>query len=285
MNSNSTRRSSALLVLGLLSLSAASGCNAWTGLSFNESGRAYYRTGRYDMARAEFKRASLDSPFNAVYTANMAGAMQKKGDILHAEQTYRRALDQNPSHQPAWHGLAKLMVDTGRPDEARSLLQSWVGSQPYSPDAHLEMAWLEQEVGNHAGAKPWLEQALRANPRHPKVLAHIGQYYQKTGQQRQALTMYQRSLESDWYQPQVQNRVKGLMATRPSLLPWPQKRAASTQHGGVPHAYSQPSLIGMTVQSTPSSPQTARTAPPPYQPPELNADPAHVTVATPVAAF
>ncbi|QDT97337.1 tetratricopeptide repeat protein [Gimesia aquarii] len=193
--------------LGTLTLS---GCNSMHGVASNEMGNGYYQRGDYANARAAFSRAIADNPGNPDYVHNLAVTMQKEGDLAGAEQTYKNALMIDPSHQPSHHGLAELMISQGRQQEAIQHVTAWRDTQPYIAESHLEMAWLQQQSGDLGGAEQSLKAASNADPNHPKVLAHLGQLYQQTGRSEEALAMYQQSMHSEWYQPQVQARIASI---------------------------------------------------------------------------
>ncbi|MEO1995663.1 MAG: tetratricopeptide repeat protein [Planctomycetaceae bacterium] len=197
----------AICLVNFAVLTLITGCYSMNGYMMNSSGQAYYQQGNYAMAAAEFKKAVASVPSNPDYAANLARTRYKMGDVAGAEQFYRRNLTASPGHQPSYHGLAELMVAQGRGQEATAMLSSWTATQPYVAESHLELAWLQQETGQPDAAAQSLQQAMRVNPGHPKVLAHLGQYYQDQGQSNQAIAMYQQSLQSDWHQPQVHSRL------------------------------------------------------------------------------
>jgi len=186
------------------------GCNFMASRSKNGNGIAYFEQGEYLLAADEFKRAVADQPDNADYISNYATAMKKLGNVERAEQSYRHALNVDPSHQPSYHGLASTYLQTGRPQLAVNLMRSWSETQPYNPAAHVETAWVHRETGNYAAAEQELQSALKVNPNHPVALAQLGQIYQDTGRNQQALALYQSSLVSNWSQPEVHRRVSQL---------------------------------------------------------------------------
>ena len=173
-----------LIVAGVLMLAGCNPMAAWTN---NQSGKAFYRAGRYAEAREEFRRATADSPRNPDYYHNYATASRQAGDPIAAENAYRQALMLDPAHQPSYHGLAVTYLNTGRSAEAHSLLSNWVATQPYSEKPYIEMAWLQQEMGDLTGAERSLAQALQIRPNHPLAMANLGQVYEQTGRSQLAL--------------------------------------------------------------------------------------------------
>ena len=287
----------------LVFLPLFSGCNQVAAWTMNQSGEGYFNRGNYAMANAEFARAALDDSTNADFQANAAIAMMRQGDSAGAEDAFRRALGVNPGHQPSWHGLAQLKLQQNRHEEAQQLLQSWVGSQPYVPEAHVEMAWLHRKLGDAEGAEQALRQALKLNPRHSVALAHMGRHYEEQGRVQEASRLYQQSLRSNWYQRDVQNRLTSMSrGRRPrvaaggpafglAMAQTPRFGPAGTFVGGTPVAVS-PAAPWTVAQGTHPVPPTAHASLPPWTvggedvvtgygvpvSPDFNADPAHVRV-------
>jgi Tfp pilus assembly protein PilF len=194
-------------LFALASISIVAGCGTMGSSMANRSGMSYYKKGNYAAAAGEFQNAMKSDPANPDYIANLAKARMKIGDAPNAERYYRQALTIDPSHQPSYHGLAELMMDQGRSQEATAMLSTWAGTQPYIAESHVELAWLQRELGNDSGAVQSLERALDVNPNHATALAHMGQYYEESGQLDEAVAYYQDSLHADWNQPEVHSRM------------------------------------------------------------------------------
>jgi hypothetical protein len=138
-------------------------------------------------------------------------SIQKQGDAAASERILRHNLTINAMHQPTYHALAQNLSAQGRGAEAQDLIAGWAETQPYVPEANLELAWISREQGNVPGAEQALQNALRADPTHPTALAHLGQLYQETGRPDLASAYYQRSLAAKWDQPEVQSRLTTLV--------------------------------------------------------------------------
>ena len=207
------------------------GCGHTNGYLMNLAGTRYFQQGNYTAARDNFQRAVADNPHNADYVHNLATAMKKQGDWVGAERNYFRALNLVPSHQPSYHSLAMLYNEQGRQVKSAGLLRGWADTQPYIPESHIELAWLQREMGDLSGAEQSLQKSLRVAPGNHVAMAQLGQLYQNSGQPDRALAMFQRSLHTNWFQPQVQSRVAAL-GRSPSLL------ASRPMHASPPMAFT-----------------------------------------------
>ena len=201
-------------VLGLLMLNV--GCATTNGWVANRTGMRQYNRGHYAQARHRFAHAVARDPWNPDYRHNLAMAIQKQGDAGSAEKIFRHNLTIDAMHQPTYHSLAQLMITQGRAPEAQDLIAGWSATQPYVPEANIEMAWIQQQNGDVGGAEQSLQTALKADPTNPIALAHMGQLYQGSGRTDQAVAYYQRSLAAKWDQPEVQSRLATIVEASPT---------------------------------------------------------------------
>jgi tetratricopeptide (TPR) repeat protein len=129
------------------------------------------------------------------------------------------------------------------------------------------MAWIEHENGDLKAAEQSLYRSLAARPNNSIATAQLGQLYQELGQYDRAAVMYRRSLQVEWFQPQVQARLAMLQNPNAS--------------SGSPTILAF-NLGGRTVAGTTASPampeyiRTPATAQIAIAPTRTNDDPAHM---------
>lgn len=217
-----------MLLLGI----TASGCHRLTANDSNE-GVQLYQQGNYLGAVNSFQRALDQQPGNPDCFYNLGATYHQQaklfgrsGDLETAEQYYHLCLARAPDHAACQRGLAVLLVETGRPEEAIGQLEQWAARDPDNPEPRVELARLYQEQGNPAAADQQLLAALTIDPDHPRALVARGQIREAAGDTQQALASYSRALEIDRNQPTVMVKVATLqngaagptVAARPPLV-------------------------------------------------------------------
>ncbi len=222
-------RSLSLTLAAALVWLSSTGC-AWTAHSDNIAGVGFFEQGNYAAATQKFQRAieadpnDADSYYNLAATYHRQGKLaqqpaQRQAQYQQAETYYHLCLDRSPDHRDCYRGLAVLLVEEGRADDAFSLLQRWGERSPSSPEPKVELARLFQEFGDKQASQAHLQDALSIAPDNPRALAALGKLREESGDPTQALAVYQRSLAADRFQPEVAARVASLQAVVPGALP------------------------------------------------------------------
>ena len=206
-----------LLVVGILL--GLTGCGGFTAQGRNSEGVRLFQQARYPDALREFQEATYADPNNADAHYNIAATYHRTGrlehrqsDLAQAESYYNLCLDRNPDHAECYRGLAVLLAEQGRTEEALRLIEGWVQRQPTSADAKIELARLNDEFGNRQAAKEHLIEALTVQPDNPRALTALGKIREDAGDTAQALANYQRSLWYDNRQSQVAARLTALQS-------------------------------------------------------------------------
>ena len=208
-------------------LCSALGCGM-NSRGYNAAGVRMYQQGQYGGALREFQQAIYTDPANADGYYNLAATLHKQGlqtnnptDLEQAERYYNQCLDHLPEHRDAHRGLAVLLVEQNRSEEAFRLVEGWCMRNPGSSDAKVELGRLYQEFGDRDAAKEHLLEALAINANDSRALAALGRIHEETGNPTQALSAYQRSLYHNRFQPEVSARVAALQPGfgSPALAP------------------------------------------------------------------
>jgi tetratricopeptide (TPR) repeat protein len=203
----------------------AAGCADFSARGRNAEGVRLFSHARYHEALQQFQEAAFTDPSNPDGNYNLAATYHRLGlleddesYLRQAEHCYHMCLDQGGNHADCYRGLAVLLAEQDRNEEAFRLLEGWVDRQPGSADTKIELARLFEEFGDRPAAKEHLIEALETDPNNPRALAALGKIREGMGEPAQALVDYERSLWHDRFQPQVASRIAALRSTTsPSL--------------------------------------------------------------------
>jgi tetratricopeptide (TPR) repeat protein len=236
----------ACLLAGLcLSLS---GCGSFAAQGHDAEGVRLFQQARYQDAVREFQTAAYEDPndadayYNIAATYHRLAKLEKRpSDLSQAECYYNQCLDRNPNHTECYRGLAVLLAEQNRKDDAFTLLDRWMQRQPASADAKIELARLNDEYGNRQAAQDLLNEALVCDPTNPRTLTALGKLREDAGDKAQALANYQRSLAEDSRQPLVASRVSALQGGPAS--PTSTSSTAPVYAGTTPAAPASPTTI------------------------------------------
>jgi len=182
----------------------------------NAEGVTMYQQGYYQGAIQRFQQAintdrnNPDGYYNLAATYHQLGKLNHRPeDLTQAETLYNQCLDKDANHRDCHRGLAVLLAENGRGEEAFRLLDGWAARNPSLAAAKIELARLSEEFGRLDTAQAHLIEAVNLDPNNPQALAALGRLRELSGNPAQALADYERSL-AQGHQPEV--------AARASLL-------------------------------------------------------------------
>lgn len=189
----------ASVIAGVL-ITLLSGCQ-WAASSQNVQGTALYQQGQYTGAMEQFQKAIASNPTDPDGYYNLAATTHRLGNqrqdpnlIRQSEALYNQCLDHDPNHIDCHRGLAVLLVDSGRPDRAFTLLKNWASTNPTLPAPRIELARLYEEHGEPQTALKYLEDAVQQDANNPRAWLALGRLRETEGDAVQALQNYQRAL-------------------------------------------------------------------------------------------
>lgn len=181
-------------------LSTLTGCQ-WAAGSQNTQGAALYNQGQYTAAMEQFQKAIASNPADADGYYNLAATTHRLGNqrqdanlIRQSEALYNQCLDHDPNHVDCHRGLAVLLVDSGRPDRAFTLLKNWAGNNPALAEPRIELARLYEEHGEPQTALKYLEDAVQQDANNPRAWLALARLRETGNDPVQALQNYQRAL-------------------------------------------------------------------------------------------
>ncbi len=239
---------------GMLCLALASpwaaGCTQMMSSGQNANGVRLHQQGFYQGAVERFQQAILTDPNNGDGYYNLAATYHQLGKtqsndsfVQQAESYYNQCLDRNPNHRDCYRGLAVLLVEQERSEEAVRLVEGWSQRSPVLADPKIELARLSEEFGDKETAQKHLQEALALEPSNSRALVALGHVQEELGNQTQALANYQRALSLDRWNTELQARAgamqRALSTTPLTASATPAPGPGSVRTGSRPGTISQ----------------------------------------------
>jgi tetratricopeptide (TPR) repeat protein len=150
---------------------------------------------RLDEAARVLRDAASIHPGSALPLVNLAYVEHRAGRPAQALAWLDQAL---PVAAPRdLEGCVPILLDAGRMDEARDLIERILEEDPQSVPALTHQAVLRRRLGDPAGALESLDRALKLNPRHAKSWSNRAAALVQLGRFGEAVESAQRALEID----------------------------------------------------------------------------------------
>lgn len=185
----------------LLALAACAGCGL-AAQGRNVDGVRYFQQGNYPAAINRFQLATQADPQDPNGYYNWAAVLHKQylqtrdpAVLNQAQGLYQQALAIDGNHLDARRGFAVLLSDSGRTQDAFTMLRTWAAQNPRSAEPRVELAKLSQEVGDNQTASFYLNEGLQIDPGNWRVFAGLGLLREREGNYRQAYENYLRAYQ------------------------------------------------------------------------------------------
>jgi Flp pilus assembly protein TadD len=122
------------------------------------------RDGKVDAAIASYEAILATAPGVPLVHYNLGAAYKKKGDLPKAEAAMRRALELDPAFVDGYVGLATLLAESGRQDEAIEVIRQGAAANAQSGRLQYALGVLAEGKGDVATAKQAFLKAEELDP-------------------------------------------------------------------------------------------------------------------------
>ncbi len=148
------------------------------GLVLNELGRTDEAQEAFGRAAEHLAKptAGLPAPVAAQLAnrhAELAEIYANAGAIERAIAQYQAALELGPEFHDLRYRMARLLLEAGRPLEAREALEQVVGARPNFVDAEAALGLAHYLSGDAGGARSVWEACLARRPENARVEAYL----------------------------------------------------------------------------------------------------------------
>ena len=171
-------------------------------------GRKY----QYDLE--EGMRFLLDVfPDNVSYMAELGHARQERGELAEAKRWYQRALEVDPTYQPARYNLATAVEAEGDLAGAKQLYSSVIRAEPDNVPALYNLAALLQADGDFSEAMLTYLDVIALEPTHARAHNNLGNALVEARRPSDALPYYLKALTLDPNQADAHNNLANLYSS------------------------------------------------------------------------
>jgi len=162
---------------------------------------AYYDRGsalflRDPSLRLDFSGKKIEKPDEAL---SIAGFFEKIGEVKIAEDIYIKLLESTPGFLEAGNNLAVIYINTGRFNEALSLINKFLERYPASAELYCNKGALYLRSGNREEGLVFLEKSARLDPYLRRASYMLGLVYLEKGDIVRAMRQFEKYLALDPY--------------------------------------------------------------------------------------
>lgn len=134
---------------------------------------ALSREGKLDEAIAAYEGIAATAPGIPLVHYNLGAAYKKKGDLAKAEAEMRRACEMDPLFVDGYVGLATLLAESGKQDEAIEVIRQGAAANEQSGRLQYALGVLAEGKGDAATAKQAFLKAEELDPQNVETQYHL----------------------------------------------------------------------------------------------------------------
>jgi predicted Zn-dependent protease len=175
-----------------------------TPASYADADRTFH-DGRYEEASAMFRAYTESNPDN-VWGHYMLGlSAWRNGDDSLALEAFDAALRLEPAHRKSLFNSARVLLETGRPQDALERVQQALAADPLSSEGLRLLGRVRYELGQTDQAIEAYQRALALDERDVWAMNNLGYIYIQQGRSTEALPPLARAVELRRDGPVFQN--------------------------------------------------------------------------------
>jgi tetratricopeptide (TPR) repeat protein len=134
---------------------------------------ALARDGKVDAAIASYEAILATAPGVPLVHYNLGAAYKKKGDAAKAEASMRKAVELDPGFVDGYVGLATLLAEAGKQDQAIEAIGQGATANPQSGRLQYALGVLAEGKGDSATAKAAFLKAEELDPQNVETQYHL----------------------------------------------------------------------------------------------------------------
>jgi tetratricopeptide (TPR) repeat protein len=134
---------------------------------------ALARDGKVDAAIASYEAVLATAPGVPLVHYNLGATYKKKGDLAKAEASMRKALELDPGFLDGYVGLATLLAESGKQDQAIEAVRQGVAANPQSGRLQFALGVLAEGKGDSATAKEAFLKVEELDPQNVEAEYHL----------------------------------------------------------------------------------------------------------------
>jgi predicted Zn-dependent protease len=174
--------------------------------SYADAERAFHR-GRYEEAASMFEAYTERDPDNAWGHYMLGLSAWKTGDHTRALEAFDAALRLEPTHQKSLLNSARVLIESGRPQDALDRIERALAIEPLSSEALRLAGRAHYELGQVDQAIDAYQRALAIDDRDVWAMNNLGYIYIQQGRSDSALAPLARAVELRQNVPVFQNNL------------------------------------------------------------------------------
>jgi tetratricopeptide (TPR) repeat protein len=164
---------------------------------YNNLGKAYYDSGKYEEAIEKFKQTIEINPDDTMAYSNLGVAYNDSGKYEEAIEACKKAIWINPDYAKAHFNLAVAYGESGKYKKAIEACKKAIMIDPDYAMAYSNLGVAYGVLGMYKQAIEKFKQAIEINPDDAMAHSNLGYAYLNSSMHKEAIEAYKQAIEID----------------------------------------------------------------------------------------